>query len=647
MQNFRLRKFVFIGVFSPCVDILPKKMIEFFEPWEARPGGPQNSSPLLIFYLRKEKPLQRIVSRLRTTSIKRRLWSLTLLLSLMMALLGAFIIYNSISAVSGQLRRSGQQLLYSAATQMEESYSETVSLTKYPVIASIYSSTEVYRYLATSPKGLYSPLYSAIQAELYSELMLHPRADLLGVSDLNGLMLYCDTSSLYYKRTNCNFLSEVFTDTLARKGAPRLFTAGEARSLFSSLTIPDSSLYCARAIMQLNPFSAVGVVLCRVPLDNITEVFDASRLFDTQQLSILSSEGQLLYGAAPGLSAEMLAAMPADQLCLRMDWAARTVYQAYRLPDGCTACLRTPFDSLYPLLKLPMVLAVLLPLVIASVLFIVRMVTRSIQQPVDKLVDVCGRIFYEDFSPVEDAGACDEMHRLIEAFNVMAAHIQNLIEEVYKRNLTLAQTEMQLVRSQINPHFVYNTLETIRAEAYLHGQYAIADMTTLLGKTLRYGISRQGDCVTVGTELAHLQDYIALQQMRLGKKLNVLVSVPEELRGCYMIRLALQPLVENAIHHGLPSGDETGLIRVLGYQENGDLFFSVSDNGGGIAPEELARLQDYIAGLNSDYTSIGLRNTHCRLELFFGKPYGLSIRSVPGRGTSVTLRMPLMYKPFA
>lgn len=591
--------------------------------------------------------MQRIVSRLRTTSIKRRLWSLTLLLSLMMALLGAFIIYNSISAVFGQLRLSGQQLLYSAAAQMEESCGEAISLTKYPVIASIYSSTKVYEYLAISPKGIYSPLYSALQAELSSELMLHPRADLLGVSDLNGLMIYSESTSIYYKRTNCNYLGEVFTDTLARKGAPRLFTAEEARSLFSSLTIPDSSLYCARAIMQLNPFSAVGVVLCRVPLDNITEVFDASRLFDTQQLSILSSEGRLLYGAAPGLSAEMLAAMPADQLCLRMDWAARTVYQAYRLPDGCTACLRTPFDSLYPLLKIPMVLAVLLPLVIASVLFIVRMVTRSIQQPVDKLVDVCGRIFYEDFSPVEDAGACDEMHRLIEAFNVMAAHIQNLIEEVYKRNLTLAQTEMQLVRSQINPHFVYNTLETIRAEAYLHGQYAIADMTTLLGKTLRYGITRQGDCVTVETELAHLQDYIALQQMRLGQRLNVLVSVPEELRGCYMIRLALQPLVENAIHHGLPSGDETGLIRVLGYQENGDLFFSVSDNGGGIAPEELARLQDYIAGLNSDYTSIGLRNTHCRLELFFGKPYGLSIRSVPGRGTSVTLRMPLMYKPFA
>ena len=100
-----------------------------------------------------------------------------------------------------------------------------------------------------------------------------------------------------------------------------------------------------------------------------------------------------------------------------------------------------------------MVLTILLPLVIAAVLFFARMVTRSIQQPIDKLAEACGRIFYEDFSPVEDAGACDEMHRLIEAFNVMANHIQTLIEEVYKRNLTLAQTEMQLVRSQINPPF--------------------------------------------------------------------------------------------------------------------------------------------------------------------------------------------------
>ena len=240
--------------------------------------------------------MQRIVSRLRTTSIKRRLWSLMLLLSLMVAMLGGFIVYSSLNAAAGQLRQSGQQLLYSAVTQMEEIVSEAVSLTQYPVIASTYSSTEIYNYLATSPKGIYSPLYTALQEELFSEMVLHSRFDLLGVSDLNGLMLYCDTTGMAYKRTNCSFINEIFTDILSRRGAPRLFTAEEARGLFPSQTIPDSSLYCARAIMQLYPLSAVGVIFCRGQLTNITEVFDANRLFDTQQLSILSDEGALYYG---------------------------------------------------------------------------------------------------------------------------------------------------------------------------------------------------------------------------------------------------------------------------------------------------------------------------------------------------------------
>lgn len=116
-----------------------------------------------------------------------------------------------------------------------------------------------------------------------SEMLLHSRFDLLGVSDLNGLMLYCDTTGMAYKRTNCSFISEVFQDALARKGAARIFTAEEARGLFPGLSLPESSLYCARAIMQLYPLSAVGVVVCRESLDNITEVFDANRLFDTQR----------------------------------------------------------------------------------------------------------------------------------------------------------------------------------------------------------------------------------------------------------------------------------------------------------------------------------------------------------------------------
>ena len=590
--------------------------------------------------------MQRIASHLRTISIKKRLLSLMLMLSVVVALLGVFILFGSINAAAGQLRQSGQQLLYSSAMQMEESRKEAISLTKYPVIANAYRSTEIYHYMTTSPKGFYSPVYAAIHAELGSELIFHPRVDFMGIADLQGFMIYCGKASTSYQLSQCDTSDSLFQDTLSEKGAPLLFTSAEAKTLFPSLTLPEDALYCSRAVMQLGPLSCAGVIICRVPLSSISSSFAANRLFDTQELTILSSDGETLYGKPLDIPAHLLSSIPVGQLFTKTSWVARSFYQFYRISGDNIACLRTPFNSMYPLLRIALALALLLPLIIVSVLFTAYLIISSIRQPIDKLMTVCTRVSHEDFSAVEDEGACDEMHLLIGSFNHMSEEIRRLIEEVYKRNLMQAKTEMLLVRSQINPHFVYNTLETIRAEAYIHGEYAIADMTTLLGKTLRYGISRQGDCVTVAAELSHLQDYIALQQMRLGKKMNVLISIPEDLQSCYMIRLALQPLVENAIHHGLPEGEDSGEIRILGYQEGHDLFFSVSDNGSGIPAEELEHLQNYIVGGNNDYTSIGLRNTHCRLELFFGKPYGLSIRSVPDLGTSVTLRLPLLRKPF-
>ncbi len=131
--------------------------------------------------------MQRIASHFRTISIKKRLLSLMLMLSVVVALLGIFILFGSINAAAGQLRQSGQQLLYSSAMQMEESRSEAISLTKYPVIANAYRSTEIYHYMTTSPKGVYSPVYAAIHAELGSELIFHPRVDFMGIADLQGL----------------------------------------------------------------------------------------------------------------------------------------------------------------------------------------------------------------------------------------------------------------------------------------------------------------------------------------------------------------------------------------------------------------------------------------------------------------------------
>ena len=211
-----------------------------------------------------------------------------LMLSVVVALLGVFILFGSVNAAAGQLRQSGQQLLYSSAMQMEESRSEAISLTKYPVIANAYRSTEIYHYMTTSPKGVYSPVYAAIHAELGSELIFHPRVDFMGIADLQGFMIYCGKASTSYQLSQCDTSDSLFQDTLAEKGAPLLFTSAEAKNLFPDLSLPDDALYCARSVMQLTPFSSVGVIICRVPLSPITSSFAANRLFDTQELTILS-----------------------------------------------------------------------------------------------------------------------------------------------------------------------------------------------------------------------------------------------------------------------------------------------------------------------------------------------------------------------
>src|SRR5699024_2649805 len=138
-----------------------------------------------------------------------------------------------------------------------------------------------------------------------------------------------------------------------------------------------------------------------------------------------------------------------------------------------------------------------------------------------------------------------------------------------------AQTEMQLLRSQINPHFVYNTLETIRAAALMQGSAELADMAALLGKTLRYGVTQQAEPVTIEQELSNLRDYIALQQMHFHGRLTVVVNVEPQLHACYIIKLLLQPLVENAIYHGMSMTEGEGVIRVLGYAEGDDVVFTV------------------------------------------------------------------------
>lgn len=238
----------------------------------------------------------------------------------------------------------------------------------------------------------------------------------------------------------------------------------------------------------------------------------------------------------------------------------------------------------------------------------------------------------------------DEVGLLGRHFNIMVARVRHLLEEVKSTQTRKKEAEYAALQSQINPHFIYNTLETIRMKAELNDDDEVADMTFTLGKLLRYGVNHEEQLATVGQELEHLGNYVALQNMRFSNKFNVIVDIPERDYGIGCVKLMFQPIVENAIHHAFRNRLGTGTIRLGVRHEGADVVFVVTDDGSGMSELALKALRERIAGRLPPAErgrGIGLRNVRERIKLQYGEAYGLQVDSREDAGTVVEIRLPL------
>jgi len=206
--------------------------------------------------------------------------------------------------------------------------------------------------------------------------------------------------------------------------------------------------------------------------------------------------------------------------------------------------------------------------------------------------------------------------------------------------------EFKMLASQINPHFLYNTLETIRMKAFTTGDKEVATAIKLLGKIMRYVLENTGtNFTTLEKELNHIETYLAIQKLRFGEKFAYHLEVTPDisLHEYNILPLLLQPVVENAVLHGLEEVDSNGELKIKIYEKDDSLFIDISDNGKGMTDEELNELQQGIeARAIGKSTSIGLYNINQRMKLCYGEQYGLYISSRPGVGTCVKMILPLL-----
>lgn len=217
-----------------------------------------------------------------------------------------------------------------------------------------------------------------------------------------------------------------------------------------------------------------------------------------------------------------------------------------------------------------------------------------------------------------------------------------------KLNLIKKRMEISYLQYQINPHFLYNTLDSIRSRALVDGQAEIAKMTEILSRFFRYCINSSDTLVTVQEELEHIRDYYYIQKYRFGEKLNLQIELEEEeINKLYLPKMTLQPVVENAIVHGLEKVEHKGEIRLWLYKTQRKLVIVVSDNGAGMNREALIRLNEKMEnirfkadGKKGNRTGIALNNTNVRLKMIFGEESGIHYRSMPEEGTEAMVTLP-------
>lgn len=301
----------------------------------------------------------------------------------------------------------------------------------------------------------------------------------------------------------------------------------------------------------------------------------------------------------------------------------------------------TPIKRLYGTFFRSQLMAFLVvAIAILVMIFLNQLVSVRVVKPLKRLENSVKEI---DFSPTPQIyiGGPHEIQHLGKTIQSMVVEMRRLTDDIVREQEEKRKSELDALQSQINPHFLYNTLDSImwmiEAEKY---EDAIS-MVQALGSLFRISLSKGKTLITIEDEIRHAQSYVAIQKYRYKNRFEAFFDVDNSLTHYKTIKLIIQPLIENAIYYGMEFMDGDGEIHIRVKPDGADLSIEVADNGPGIPTERLSSLLTEETRERSRGSGIGLRNVHQRIQLYFGSAYGLEIESEPDEGTLVRIRLPL------
>lgn len=423
---------------------------------------------------------------------------------------------------------------------------------------------------------------------------------------------------------------------------------GNGRMVWNRFDRGRNSYTLGMQLLSLNKLKGIGIMLIDFDMNQINKIYTKSKVEKSGKFYIVDRNGEIIFHTDREKLGQKVASGFLDKLSsskqhIFSNWYENSEYMTISYISSVV-----DWRYIYEVPKNEMMKEIILIRdflflvfgggVILAVIFAV-IISFGMTNPINQLMKHMKKAETGDLNARVKVKTRDEIGQLGEKFNKMIANIQNLINTVYKEELMRKNAETEALQAQINPHFMYNTLDSINALAELKGVDDISKITVAFSKLLRASISNDKNIISLREEISYVTNYMTIIKIRYNNRINFITDLQEESLEFRVPKLIIQPLVENSIVHGLADKTDYCEVKIKSYIREDILYIEVKDNGKGMETSDDGD-PDAKKGSSGGHSGFGLSNVKKRIELMYGKGYGVEINGRRDQGTTVTLKLP-------
>ncbi len=583
----------------------------------------------------------------KNTPIFFRLSLIIVTIFIFILLLFSLTSYNYIQDKQTSLYHSVNSNNHQAISKIDDYINDISNITTLPLTYKQADDTYMHLLNDFHTTGNNSYDFQRLNEQIFEEIFTYKKSvDSCFLFNLDGIGDYKVKNPIYQPMNPSD--QDWFQKCIDAFGKPIVVDTYKMPNLVKDNPNNSYVFGVARGIVRLENASVIGILLVNTEISYLEKICNDMKLTENHRIIILH-DNYTIYDTKPEYIAQYtddsLFSIPqnTDTKLFELSVDHEQMFAASYTSSSSNWRIislipkNELFSDIYALQRFNIAILIISMVISLLLLFII---SRQIVVPINRLVKIMKITEAGDFSNRIRVDRTDEIGTLSLSYNSLIDKVNELIHEVYLQKIIAGELELQMLQSQINPHFLYNTLESISMLATIHDDEVTAQMAADLGSILRYSISNINQQVSLGDEISQLQKYIDIQQLRFRSQYAIHIHIEQKYYVVPMPKLILQPLVENAIYHGMSSVRQDGRITIsAAMQDSSTLLITIFDNGIGMSEEEVQSLNSYINGENNLFHSIGLKNVHRRIQLFCGSQYGISIESTKNKGTSVYVRI--------